>query len=148
MPYLGVPDILFFEEAIISKFLKKFENIFDNYQMSISEKIRGLSRYYKIFIAWHIRAIIKFSGLDLVKTYTSLKKKYKDKIICQQISSHIYLKVFKNKPKIENTKVFLFWYNYFEISKELLDKKKLDKYTQLRCFLQVLSFFIQFKLIN
>lgn len=37
--YPGVPSNLFFEKANISKFLEKFENICDDYQMSTSEKI-------------------------------------------------------------------------------------------------------------
>lgn len=37
--YFGALGSLFFEEANTSKFLKKFENICNDYQMSTSEKI-------------------------------------------------------------------------------------------------------------
>lgn len=41
------------------------------------------------------------------------------------ISFCTYLKVFKDKPKTENAQ---FCHNYSERSKELPEKKKLDKY--------------------
>ena len=42
MPYLGAPGSPFYEGANVSKFLKRFENMFDDYQMSTLEKIRRL----------------------------------------------------------------------------------------------------------
>ena len=43
MPYPGVPGTLFFEKANVSKFLERFENMCNNYQMAAFEKIRRLS---------------------------------------------------------------------------------------------------------
>ena len=40
MPYLGAFGRPFFEKANISKFVEKFENMCDNYQMITPEKIR------------------------------------------------------------------------------------------------------------
>lgn len=39
MPYLDILDSPFFEEANISEFLKRFENMYDTYQRTTSEKI-------------------------------------------------------------------------------------------------------------
>ena len=82
-----------------------------------------------MFTACHVRSVIGFSGLDWTKICTNLKKEYKDRDIAQQISFRAYLKVFKDKPRTKNAEVLQFCRNYSEISKELLEKGKLDKYT-------------------
>lgn len=133
--YLGVSDSSFFERVNISKLLERFKNIYNDYQILTSKKIRRLLLYCEIFIVQHIRFVIKFSELDYIKICISLKKEYKDRNIAQYISSHIYLEVFKDKPRTKNTKVLQFYYDFSEISKELLGKKILDKYTQLRQFI-------------
>ena len=148
MPYPGAPGSPFFEGGNISEFLERFENMCDDYQMSTSEKIRRLPWYCEIFTARHVRSVIGFSGLDWIKICTSLKKEYKDRDIAQQISSRAYLEAFKDNHRTENAEVLQFCRDYSEISKELLGKGKLDKYTQLRWFLQGLPSSIQSKLIN
>ena len=132
MPYPGAFGSPFFEGANISEFLDGFENICNDYQMSTSEKIRCLLWYCKVFTAWNVRSILGFSKLDWVKIYTNLKKEYKNQDIAQQISSRVYLEAFKNKPKTENTEVLQFCHDYSEISKKLLRKEKLDRYTPPR----------------
>ncbi len=116
--------------------------------MSASEKIRRLPWYCEMFTVWHVRSVIGFSELDWTRICVNLMKEYKDRDITQQISSRAYLEAFKDKPRNENTEVLQFCHEYSEISKELLGKGKLDKYTQLRWFLQGLPSFIQSKLIN
>ena len=148
IPYPGAPGSPFFEGANISEFLERFENICDYYQMSTSEKICRLHWYFGMFTAQHVRSVIGFLGLDWIKIYASLKKKYKDRDIAQQISSRDYLEAFKDKPRIENAEVLHVCRDYSEISKELLSKRKQNKYTQLRWFLQALLSSIQSKLIN
>ena len=120
----------------------------DDYQMSTSEKICRLLWYCGMFTVRYFRSVIGFSRLDWIKICVSLKKEYKDQDIAQQISSRDYLEAFKDKPRTENTEVLQFHRDYSEISNELLGKEKLDKYTQLRWFLQGLSFSIQSKLIS
>lgn len=134
MLYLGASCSSFFKGANISKFVEKFEHICNNYQMSIAKKICRLSWYCKVLTSWYVRSVIGFSKLNQIKTYTNLKKKYKDRDITHQIFSRAYLKAFKDKLKIKNVKVVQFYHNYLEISKELLCRKKLDKYIQLRQF--------------
>ncbi len=134
--YSGAPGSWFFEGANISEFLEKFENMCDDYRMSTSEKICPLPWYCEMFTAWHVRSIIGFSGLDWIKICASPKKEYKDRDIAQQISSYAYLEDFKGKSRTENVEVLQFCRDYSEISNELLCKGKLDKYTQIRWFLQ------------
>ena len=148
IPYRGEPGSLFFEGANISKVLEKFENMCDDYQMSTFEKICRLPWYCRIFTARNVRSVIIFSGLDWIKICASLKKKYKDRDIAKQISSFAYLESFKDKLRTENAEILQFCRDYSEISKELLSKGKLDKYTQLRWFLQGLRSSIKSKLIN
>ena len=116
--------------------------------MFILEKIRRLLWYCEMFTARHVRFIIGFSELDWIKICTNLKEEYKDRDIVQQISFRAYLKAFKDKPKTENTERFHFHRNYSEIFKELLGKRKLDWYTQLKWFIPDLLSSIQSKLIN
>ncbi len=64
MLYLGAPGSLFFEGANISEFLERFENVFDDYQMSTSEKICCLPWYSRMFTSRHVRSVVGFLGLD------------------------------------------------------------------------------------
>lgn len=148
MPYPGSPGSPFFEGANVSEFLERFEDMCDDYRMSTSEKIRRLPWYCEIFTARHIKSVIGFSGLDWAKICTNLKKEYKDQDLTQQISSPAYLEAFKDKPRTENAEVPQFCRDYLEISKELLEKGKLDRYTQLRWFLQGLPSSVQSELFN
>ena len=129
MPYLGIPGGSFFEGANISKFLERFENMCNDYQIAAFEKIYCLSWYYEMFTTCHVRFVIGFSELVWTKICTNLKKKYKNWDKAQQISSRTYLEVFKDKPRIKNAEVLQFCRDYSEISKELLEKRKLDKHT-------------------
>ncbi len=128
MPYPGAPGSPFFEGANIIEFLERFENMRNDYRMSTSEKIRRLPWYCGMFTDRHVRLIIRFSGLNWIQICASLKKEYKDRDIAQQISSRAYLEAFKDKPRTENAEVLQFCREYSEISKELLGKRKLDKY--------------------
>lgn len=101
-----------------------------------------------MFIAQYIILVIRYSRLNWTKICTNLKKEYKDQDLAQQISFCAYLEAFKNKPRTENAKVLQFCSHYLEISKVLLGKKKLDRYTQLRWFLQGLLSLVQSKLFN
>lgn len=105
MPYPGAPDSPFFEGANVSEFLESFENMFDDYRMSTLEKVRRLPWYCEMFTARHIKSVIVFSGLDWDKICTSLKKEYKDQDLTPQISSRAYLEAFKDKLRIDNSKV-------------------------------------------
>lgn len=149
MPYPGALGSPFFEGANVSKFLERFENIFDDCLVTASVKIRRLFWYCEMLTARHVRSVIGFFGPDWTKICANLKKEYKDRDgISQKISSRIYSEVFKRKPRIENAELLQFCRDYSEISKELLEKGKLDKYTQLRWFLQGFPSSIQSKLIN
>ncbi len=64
IPYPGAPGSSFFERANIIKFLRRFENMCDDYRMSTSEKICRLPWYCKMFTARHVRSVTWFSGLD------------------------------------------------------------------------------------
>ena len=116
--------------------------------MSTLEKICRLPWYCEMFTARHVKSVISFSGSDWYKICTNLKKEYKDLDLTQQVSSRAYLEAFKDKPRTDNSEVLQFCRDYAEISKELIEKGKLDKYTQLRWFLQGLPLSIQSNLFN
>lgn len=64
MPYPRASGSPFFKGVNVSKFLEKFNNIYDDYQMSALEKICRLPWYCEIFIAWYVRSVIGFSKLN------------------------------------------------------------------------------------
>ncbi len=148
MLYSEAPGSLFFEGGNVSEFLDRFENICDDYRMFTSEKIRRLPWYCEMFTTRPVRSLIGFSEQDRGKICTGLKKAYKNRYITQQISPRAYLEAFKDNPRTKNTEVLQFCRDYSKISKELLEKGKLDKYIQLRWFLQGLPSSIQSKLIS
>ena len=63
--YPGAPGSLFFDGANINEFLERFENMCDDYPMSISEKICRLTWYCGMFTARHVRSVIGFSKTAL-----------------------------------------------------------------------------------
>ena len=54
MPYLDPPGSSFFKRANAGKFLKKFENMCNDYQMAAFEKICHLPLYCEMFTACHV----------------------------------------------------------------------------------------------
>ena len=102
--------------------------------MSTPEKIRHLPWYCEMFTARHVKSVIRFLGSDWYKIYTNVKKEYQDQDLTQQVLSSAYFEFFKDKPRTDNSEVLQFCRDYAEISKELIEKGKLDKYTQLRWF--------------
>lgn len=77
MPYPGAAGSPFFEGTNVSQFIDRFENMWDDYQMSNAEKIRLSLWYCEIYVARHVGSVIGFSELDWDKIYTTLRE-YKD----------------------------------------------------------------------
>lgn len=81
MLYPNISDSPFFKDVNVGKFLKKFENIYNNYQIAVSEKICRLFWYCKMFITCYVRFVISFLELNWTIIYINLKKKYKNRDI-------------------------------------------------------------------
>ena len=90
--------------------------------------------------------IIGFWVWPGTKSVPISRRSTKTKDLTQQVSSRAYFEAFMDKPRIRNSKMLRLCRDYSEISKELMEKGKLDKYTQLRWFLQDLPSSIQSRL--
>ena len=64
MPYLGAPGGLFFERANVTEFLERYENMCEDYRISLAEEIR---LYCEMFTARHVKSVIGFLGSDWTK---------------------------------------------------------------------------------
>ena len=148
LPYPGAPGSPFFDGANVTEFLERYENMCEDYRVSLAEKIRRLPLYGEMFTARHVKSVIGFSGSDWTKISKELKKEYKDQDLAQQVSSRAYLEAFKDKPRAENSEVLQFCRQFSKITKDLVGKGKLDTYTQVRWFLQGLHSPIQSELFN
>ena len=123
IPYSGAPGSPFFEGANVTEFLERYENVCEDYRISLAEKIRRLPLYYEMFTTRHIKSVIGFSGSDWTKISKELKKDYNDQDLAQQVSSRAYLKAFKDKPRAENSEVLQFCRQFSKFPGTWLEKE-------------------------
>ena len=93
---------LHFDEHNIIKFFKRFEELCDEYEVSVKKRWIKLFRYCE-------RSIIEFmktSTLYVDRNWTAfdkkMRKKYKDKNAKQMTNSRLFLKKYKNKIRIDD----------------------------------------------
>lgn len=134
------------KEPMLPSSWKRYKNMCEC--ISLVEKIRRLSLYCKMFTARHVNLVIGFSGSDWTKIIKELRKKYKNQDLAQQVSSCAYLEAFKDRSRTKNSEVLQFCQQFSEIFKDLVEKGKLDTYTQVWWFFSSLSFPIQSELFN
>jgi actin-related protein len=136
---LETSETFFFDEYNITKFLNRYANLCQDYDLEEREKIRHLSRYCDLINEQYVRVVINANVFEWKELCKTLCKIYKDKDLNQQLHSLKYFEVFKNEMRTFLNEIFQYCRQYIVISEKLIKTKKLQRTLHSVWFLQSLS---------
>ena len=101
MLYLLSSDTLHFNNNNVLKFLKHYNNLYDDFHLSNKKKIHCLLRYCKSQIDFYIKIILKWKDSLMTWEYIMklILKEFKKNNSKQLLQLHFFLKLFKSKFK-------------------------------------------------
>jgi hypothetical protein len=129
-------ETFFFDEYNITKFLDRYVDLCQNYDLEKRKKIRRLFRYCDLINEEYVRTMINanvFEWKELCKTFC---KDYKNKDLNQQLHSLKYLEIFKNKMRTSLKEISQYCRQYTVISEKLIKTKKLQRTLRSAWFFQ------------
>jgi hypothetical protein len=118
-------EAFFFDDYNITKFLNRYVDLCQNYDLEKRKKIRRLSRYCDLINEQYVRVVINANVFEWKEFCKTLCKDYKDKDLNQQLHSLKYLEVFKNKMRTSLNEIFQYCRQYIVIFEKLIKAKKL-----------------------
>jgi hypothetical protein len=92
-------ETLLFDEYNITKFLDRYVDLCQNYDLEKKKKIRRLLRYCDFINEQYVRAVINANVFEWKEFCKTFCRNYKDKDFNQQLHSLKYLEIFKNKMR-------------------------------------------------
>jgi hypothetical protein len=128
-----------FHDYNITKFLNRYVDLCQNYDLEKRKKIRRLSRYCDLINEQYVRVVINANVSKWKEFCKTFCKDYKDKNLNQQLHSLKYLKIFKNKMRTFLKEISQYCRQYIVISEKLIKTKKLQRTLRSAWFLQNLS---------
>ena len=134
MPYPGTPGAPFFDGHNITHFLDLYSQCCSDYGLSESEKINRLPWYCEDFIGRYVRILIKDADWTAVRAI--LRREYKENDLDQLMYSREFLEALKKKARSEEDNLMHYCQLFASISRDLVLRKRLDRYTQCQWFLQ------------
>ncbi|MCJ1344896.1 hypothetical protein MMC31_003101 [Peltigera leucophlebia] len=134
IPYPGTPGAPFFDGQNITHFLDLYDQLCSDYRLSESEKINRLPRYCEFFTGNYIKILIK--GADWVAVRSILRREYKGNDLDQLMNSREFLEALKKKSRSENDDLLHYCQLFASVSRDLVLRRRLDRYTQCQWFLQ------------
>jgi hypothetical protein len=126
----------FFDDYNITKFLNRYVDLCQNYNLEKREKIRRLLRYCDLINEQYVRVVINANVFEWKKFCKTLCKDYKDKDFNQQLHFLKYLKIFKNKVRTFLKEISQYCRQYTIIFKKLIKTKKLQRTLRNAWFFQ------------
>jgi hypothetical protein len=132
-------EAFFFDDYNITKFLDRYVNLCQNYDLEKKEKIRRLSRYCDFINEQYVWIVINANVSKWKELCKTLCRDYKNKDLNQQLHSLKYLEIFKNKMRTSLKEISQYCRQYTIISEKLIKTKKLQKTLRSAWFLQSLS---------
>jgi hypothetical protein len=136
----------FFDEINVIDFLNRYENLCNDSRLKNAKKARRLSRYWDVLIDQLVKIIDHWILRDWKILKKLLLKEYKVNDVAQKIYSRRFLKMYKDKTRIDTEDIRQFCRRYLLSSNNLIKKNKLDKITRIIWFIQNLSDKMQTKL--
>jgi hypothetical protein len=118
-------ETLFFDEYNITKFLDRYVDLCQNYDLEKKKKIRRLFRYCDLINEQYVWTMINanvFKWKEFCKTFC---RDYKNEDLNQQLHSLKYLEIFKNKVRTFLKEISQYCRQYIVISEKLIKTKKL-----------------------
>jgi hypothetical protein len=132
-------ETFFFDEYNITKFLNRYVDLCQNYDLEKRKKIRRLYRYCDLINEQYVRTMINANVFEWKKFCKTLCKNNKNKDLNQQLHFLKYLKVFKNKVRTFLKKISQYCRQYTVISEKLIKTKKFQETLRSVWFFQSLS---------
>jgi hypothetical protein len=105
-------ETLFFDEYNITKFLDRYVDLCQNYDLEKRKKIRRLFRYCDLINEQYVRAMINANVFEWKEFCKTLCRDYKNKDLNQQLHSLEYLEIFKNKVRTFLKEIFQYCRQY------------------------------------
>jgi hypothetical protein len=136
---LETSEALFFDDYNITKFLDRYVDLCQNYDLEKRKKIRRLSRYCDLINEQYVQVVINANVSRWKKFCKTFCKNYKDKNLNQQLHSLKYLEIFKNKVRTFLKEISQYCRQYTVIFEKLIKTEKLQKTLRSAWFLQSLS---------
>jgi hypothetical protein len=146
MPSSETPETSFFDEINVIDFLNRYENLCNDFRLENAKKARRLSRYCDVLIDQSVKIIDHWILRDWKTLKKLLLKEYKVNDVAQKIYSRRFLKMYKDKTRIDTEDIRQFCRRYLVSSNNLIKKDKLDKTTRITWFIQGLPDKMQTKL--
>jgi hypothetical protein len=131
-------EMFLFDDYNITKFLNRYVDLCQNYDLEKKKKIRRLFRYCDLINEQYVRVVINTNVFEWKKLCKTLCKNYKNKDFNQQLHFLKYLKIFKNKVRTFLKEISQYCRQYTIISEKLIKTKKLQKTLRNAWFLQKL----------
>ncbi len=131
-------ETFFFDEYNITKFLNRYVDLCQNYDLEKKKKIRRLFRYCDLINKQYVRIVINANVSKWKEFCKTLCKDYKDKDLNQQLNSLKYLEIFKNKVRTFLKEISQYCRQYTIISEKLIKTRKLQRTLRSVWFLQKL----------
>ena len=123
-----------FDGKNITHFLDLYDQLCSDYGLSESEKIYRLPWYCEFFIGRYVKILIK--GADWTTARSILRREYKDNDLDQLMNSREFLEALKKKSRSEDDDLMHYCQLFASISRDLVLRQRLDRYTQCQWFLQ------------
>ena len=134
IPYPGAPGAPIFDGKNITHFLDLYDQLCSDHRLSESEKIYRLPWYCEFFIGRYVKILIK--DADWTTARSILRREYKDNDLDQLMNFREFLELFKKKFRSEDDNLMQYCYMFASISRDLVSRQMLDRYTQCQWFLQ------------
>ena len=132
----------------VTKFLKRFNEQYQEHCVNNVDKFRKLSRYCEKLMSNFIKIISVWVNQNWKKLIQIMKKKYELKNSKQQMNSFHFLKIFKNRSHIEKNNFRVYSRQFRAINMKLHSVEQINKFIICRWYLQDLFEFTRAKIIK
>jgi hypothetical protein len=132
-------ETFLFDEYNVTKFLDRYANLCQDYDLEKKEKIRRFFRYCDLINEQYVRIVINANVFEWKEFCKIFCKDYKNKDLNQQLHVLKYLKIFKNKVRTFLKEISQCCRQYTIIIEKLIKTKKLQRTLRNAWFLQNIS---------
>ena len=129
MPPPGTPGSPMFEDANVTEFLERYEDLCSDYHVSDKDKLARLPRYAIQPIRETIKSLKEWKEQDYAALRKALLAEYKENDIRQLLYSVPFLESYKSITRTEKDDILDYCRKFDRIAQHCIDKKVLTEYT-------------------
>jgi hypothetical protein len=136
MSALETFETFFFDEYNITKFLNRYVDLCQDYDLEKKKKICRLFRYCDFINEQYVRIVINANVFEWKEFCKTLCRDYKNKDLNQQLHSIEYFEIFKDKMRTFLNEISQYCRQYIVIFEKLIKGKKLQRTLRSAWFFQ------------